>query len=46
MATNNNSNTYYDSQSGQHVPIHNENEVSVYLRGIGDCSTQLATPHV
>ena len=36
----NTSNTYYDSQSGQHVPIHNENEVSVYLRGIGDCSTQ------
>jgi len=40
IATNNNSDTYYDSQSGQHVPIHNENEVSVYLRGIGDCSTQ------
>ena len=40
IATNNNSNTYYDSQSGQHVPIHNEYEVSVYLRGIGDCSTQ------
>jgi hypothetical protein len=37
---NNTSNTYYDSQSGQHVPIHNENEVSVYLRGIGGCSTQ------
>jgi len=41
IAINNNTpNTYYDSQSGQHVPIHNEHEVSVYLRGIGDCSTQ------
>ena len=25
--------TYYDSQSGQHVTIHDENKVSVYLRG-------------
>ena len=37
---NNTPNTYYDSQSGQHVPIHNEHEVSVYLRGIEDCSIQ------
>jgi len=24
-------NTYYDSQSGQHVPIHNETEISLFL---------------
>ena len=42
IINNNTPNTYYDSQSGQHVPIHNENEVSVYLRGIGDID---ATKH-
>ena len=40
IALNNTPDTYYDSQSGQHVPIHNEHEVSVYLRGVNSCSTQ------
>ena len=34
--------TYYDSQSGQHVAIHDENKVSVYLRG-NDLSATMQT---
>ena len=28
-----NNDTYYDSQSGQHVAIHDESKITVYLRG-------------
>lgn len=46
FSTQGNDNTYYDSQSGLHLPVHNEREIQLFLDTSNTADSSLGTPFV